>query len=314
MYGGSGADYFTAVGPAVMYGNGGNDELRGGAHDDQLFGGAGNDTIIGGLGSDTMYGGAGSDTLNYFEHINAVTVRLGHAGSDYGSAGEHDFAAADFENATGGNGNDILIGTDADNVLSGGSGNDYIEGRGGDDKLAGNAGADTLVGGAGNDTFDASDYDYNGAGDTKMPDIFRGGAGIDTVTYASANRSDRMSLSLDNIANDGLSGERDNLIDIENVTGGDGDDTIIGSDKGNVLRGGPSNVPDGGDNDFIYGLGGNDILIGGRGKDLLVGGDGDDVIWSVDGSSGDRIDGGAGFDRAAFDKDKDAVLNIEKFI
>ena len=39
-----------------------------------------------------------------------------------------------------------------------------------------------------------------------------------------------------------------------------------------------------------------------------------DVFWSADGSVGDYIDGGAGYDRAAFDKDKDTVLNVEKFI
>ena len=81
-----------------------------------------------------------------------------------------------------------------------------------------------------------------------------------------------------------------------------------------MLRGGPADVFDANDNDTIFGGGGNDILIGGCGKDQLVGGDGDDVFWSVDGSVGDYIDGGAGYDRAAFDKDKDTVRNVEKFI
>ena len=60
---------------------------------------------------------------------------------------------------------------------------------------------------------------------------------------------------------------------IENALLGDGHDTIIGNDAGNLLWGGRGN-------DQIYGNAGNDLLTGGQGDDA--------------------IDGGAGFDTAFF--------------
>ena len=47
-----------------------------------------------------------------------------------------------IENATGGSGNDQLIGNSAANVLTGNDGNDDMLGRGGDDTLDGGAGTD----------------------------------------------------------------------------------------------------------------------------------------------------------------------------
>lgn len=69
-----------------------------------------------------------------------------------------------IEAASGGSGNDLIIGNEANNLLRGNAGNDT---------LRGGAGTDTLMGGSGNDTFDFSDgvastnqiSDF-GAGDT----------------------------------------------------------------------------------------------------------------------------------------------------
>ena len=67
-----------------------------------------------------------------------------------------------IENATGGSGNDVLIGNTANNVLSGNAGNDTLMGRGGNDRLIAGAGDDRVWGGdgldvvslgAGNDVF-----------------------------------------------------------------------------------------------------------------------------------------------------------------
>ena len=57
-----------------------------------------------------------------------------------------------IENATGGAGNDTLVGNEAGNTLDGGAGNDTISGGGGDDTLIARGGNDTLDGGAGSDT------------------------------------------------------------------------------------------------------------------------------------------------------------------
>ena len=53
-----------------------------------------------------------------------------------------------IENATSGNGNDILVGNSADNTLLGGAGDDLIFLSGGDDVVNGGAGSDILLNGS----------------------------------------------------------------------------------------------------------------------------------------------------------------------
>jgi hypothetical protein len=67
IHGGDGDDKILADStlrvPVVLYGDGGNDQLRGGKGDDLLDGGAGNDKLQGGRGNDILVGGADSDNL-----------------------------------------------------------------------------------------------------------------------------------------------------------------------------------------------------------------------------------------------------------
>ncbi len=78
-----------------------------------------------------------------------------------------------------------------------------------------------------------------------------------------------------------------NGVVIENATGGNLADSIIGNSAGNALEGLLGN-------DAIDGGGGADTVSGGGGADTLLGGDGND---SVDGGSeADSIEGGAGSD------------------
>ncbi len=66
-------------------------------------------------------------------------------------------------------------------------------------------------------------------------------------------------MSLDDVANNGASGETDNVRgDVETVEGGTGDDRLVGS---------------AGDNN-LYGGAGNDFVDGGLGADRLDGGEG----------------------------------------
>lgn len=95
-----------------------------------------------------------------------------------------------IENATGGAGNDVLIGNDAANILTGNQGDDMLMGRAGDDTLNGGNGNDELYGDEGNDTLnggngvdlleggDDDDTLNGGNGD----DTLNGGAGSDTLT------------------------------------------------------------------------------------------------------------------------------------
>ena len=76
----------------------------------------------------------------------------------------------------------------------------------------------------------------------------------------------------------------DVLINIQNVTGGAGNDTIIGDDNANVLNGGLGNdtiTANGGDDTIDYTVGaGIDVIDGGAGTDTLAmsGTTGDDTI------------------------------------
>jgi Ca2+-binding RTX toxin-like protein len=82
-----------------------------------------------------------------------------------------------IENATGGSGDDLLIGNQADNGLVGGVGEDTLQGNDGNDQLLGETGNDLLQGGAGDDTLDGGDGD----------DRLEGGAGEDHASFGLNN-------------------------------------------------------------------------------------------------------------------------------
>ncbi|KPQ07478.1 MAG: Hemolysin-type calcium-binding repeat (2 copies) [Rhodobacteraceae bacterium HLUCCA12] len=89
------------------------------------------------------------------------------------------------------------------------------------------------------------------------------------------------------------------------LSGDEGDDTLLGGDGADTLRGGPGDdelnagggddsVIGGSGGDLITGGDGNDSLDGWDGDDMLIGGDGDDVLVGGDGQ--DSLFGGAGDD------------------
>ena len=84
-----------------------------------------------------------SDTVDFSAFSSKLTVDLN--GSHSVTSGFGNFLIRNFENATGGKGNDTLIGSNGNNILKGGAGNDRIEGGLGADKLYGGSGADTFV-------------------------------------------------------------------------------------------------------------------------------------------------------------------------
>ncbi|AGT09645.1 calcium-binding protein [Paracoccus aminophilus] len=233
----------------VLTGDNGANLLSGGLGNDTLNGGAGNDTLDGGAGNDMLIGGAGIDTV-LFSGKAAITVDLNVTRAQ--NTGQGLDTIQQVENVISGDGNDRLTGDAGANMLSGGAGNDT---------LSGGAGNDVLNGGLGNDLLD-------------------GGAGADTIIFTS-NRSIRVDLGLATAQNTGEG--LDTIRNIENATGGSGNDRLTGNGGANVLSGGAGN-------DMLIGNGGNDKLIGGDGNDTLVGGLGKDVLT-----------GGAGHDVFVFD-------------
>jgi Ca2+-binding RTX toxin-like protein len=287
-----------------LSGEAGNDTLRvgtgfdqpatllGGLGADGLFGGDGNDRIDGGAGADVLSGGGGSNTLDYGTRTRPLTICLDNVSGD-GEAGEGDNALADFEYVIGGNAADFITGSASKQTIFGNGGNDTLNGGGGNDTLDGRAGNDSLLGGDGNDKF-VSNNSADGS------DVFWGGEGNDEVQYNS--RSNAVTVDNDDVADDGESGERDNVrSDVEMLSGGRGNDRITGSERDDLLFGNAGN-------DTLSGLGGDDFLSDGAGNDVVYGGDGFDS-FSANGDTGnDRLDGGSGNDRIDSGAGADTLL------
>jgi Ca2+-binding RTX toxin-like protein len=183
-------------------GLGGNDSILGDAGNDTLAGGAGGDTLRGGAGNDSLAGGDGADLVSYAEltgATQAITVDLA------------------TQRATGAAGSDTLSGIEH---ALGGAGNDSLLGDGNANTLNGGLGADTLAGGLGNDLFFVND-----AGDVV---IELTGGGADTI-IASVNMTMPDRVEVLQIAS-GISGIT--------ITGGTGNDMLIGNALANNFNGG----------------------------------------------------------------------------
>jgi Ca2+-binding RTX toxin-like protein len=274
---------FTARGSANVDITGNNiaNTLIGSAGDNSLTGGDGDDFLVGGFGNDTIVGGSGFDYAAYF---GATGISATINGGSTGASGADQLSGV--EGLFGTEGNDTLTGDDgALNALYGNGGDDSIDGAGGVDFISGGSGADILRGGAGNDTIDA------GLGD----DIVYGGADADMISFAGAANGVLVDLSgLDNgggsdfAVGQGL----DALFEIENGSGGDFADQLIGGVAANALLGGAGD-------DVLRGNGGDDTLDGGLGADHLLGGVGADLLT-----------GGSGQDFFYFDQPADGVDTI----
>ena len=220
----------------------------------------------------------------------------GFAGSDL--EGNH-LVLSDPVSANGGGGPDLL---------EGGSANDDLHGGSGKDKLTGGLGEDSLLGDSGDDQL-RGDYPTHPVGDRAFVDrdTMNGGIGRDKVRYS--DRHVPVLISLDGIANDGQRGgeEADNLISIEDATGGTGDDTITGNGAKNTLSGtgGKDLIKGFGNDDNISGGGGDDSVRGGDDDDEVDGGIGDDTVTG--GAGDDRLTGGTGKDRFVAGSGKDRV-------
>ena len=292
-----------------------------------LYGGPGNDTFNQGAAStagETISGGTGTDTVTYASRSAAVTVTLGDGVSASGTANdgvasEADDIESDVEAIVGGSANDALTAaTGVAATLTGGAGNDTLTGDSGNDTLNGGTGDDTLIGGDGNDTLngDAGDDTFDEGSASNGGDVMNGGAGVDTVDYSA--RTVALVVTMDGVAaNDGESGELDNVkSDVENLTGGTGDDTITGNALNNSIEPGDGDdtVNGGaGDDTFVAGAAsdGDDVFNGGadrdtvdysaRSNDLTVhldaaAGSGESGESDTLGSDVENVDGGAGDD------------------
>jgi Ca2+-binding RTX toxin-like protein len=196
---------------------------------------------------------------------------------------------------------DLVVDWDGPSTIRAGEGADVIRGKGGDDVLLGDDGEDVLIGGPGDDALDGGagpdtlesyfgGYGVDGGidpSDTAGRDTLAGGPADDSVSYEG--RTDPLTLTVGDGANDGAPGEGDDIrADVEVVQGSEAADAIGGDGGPNVLIGG------GGD-DVIRGGGGDDDIGGAEGDDLVLGNEGADTV--AGGGEDDIVHGGPGHDR-----------------
>ncbi len=141
-----------------------------------------------------------------------------------------------------GAGADKLYGTTEVDRFNGGDDNDVIYGYLGDDQLSGGIGNDTLIGGVG-------------------ADYLNGGSGTDAASYNSATSA--VFVNLTNPASNTGEAAGDRFVSIENLSGSNYNDQLLGNSVANLINGGAGN-------DIIRGYAGNDTFIGGAGNDTFV--------------------------------------------
>jgi Ca2+-binding RTX toxin-like protein len=280
---------------AVILGNDSGNSLVGTSAGDLMFGLGGDDSLNGGAGADTMVGGTGNDTYTVDNTLDVIIENPGE-GTDLVLAAATYTLPANVENLT-------LTGATAINGTGNALGN-VITGNSGNNILAGLGGADTID----------------------------GGAGLDTVTYAASPSAVNISLAAGTAS--GGDADGDVLVNIENVTGSNFDDTIEGDGGNNVLSGGAGidtltyahatagvsislalgtaqNTGGAGIDtvslfENLTGSAFNDTLIGSSGANVLTGGTGDD---SLNGGAGaDTMVGGAGDDTYVVDNALDVIV------
>ena len=254
--GGAGEDeVFGNAGNDLLYGGTENDSVYGGTGDDTMFGDAGDDRMEGWLGNDSMVGGAGDD---YLDGASGDDTLLGQDGNDTLASGSD--GGADL--VIGGTGNDSLTTGDGNDTLEGGLDDDSMFGGGGDDLfvLEDDFGNDTIEGWGTSET----------SGDTLDATAVTGDVTVDLTAHGSATDPESGTIS------DGTSTAT--FADIENITLGAGDDSIIGSDGNDTIA-----ISTGAGADTIDGGAGNDAFDIGAGDGandtiVLADGDGDDTI------------------------------------
>ena len=309
----TGDDLAAGAGVVRLYGDGGDDTLRGATQRDSLHGGDGDDLIHASGLADLIDGGAGFDSVSYAEETSGISYRYGRVTKGDDSIDmlvsiEHVIgtAAADrivayYETLAvdGGAGDDIVHGGMGTDILRGGDGNDELvaynpagsratnlatddtlDGGAGDDLLTGSLGDNLLIGGDGNDVID-------------------GGAGHDTAVFsgAMADYSFRLIDDFGLRVTHSATGWQDRLFNVEDLAFDDG--TVAAAAIMEPLAAiGLTMVHYGSaDADSLGGHIGRDLFHSSAGADTYRGGDGFDTLSyaaearGVNVSAGTAIDG-----------------------
>ncbi len=289
LVGGAGRDLLVGgTERDVLMGYGGNDTLQGGDGADWMFGGDGNDVLTGGAGADEFFFASattfGTDLItdyNVLEDVLQFNVTSGLTALAGGLDLDGNGIATDVRMTTA-LGTVGLVNIGAGSASLGGGGADALTGTGsgffvmagaGNDSMVGTATADTMYGEAGSDLFTP------GAGN----DIIFGGSENDGVVYTTSAVQIIADLNAGYASGADIGFDR--LFSIEGITGGGGNDIIVGNAAINLLLGGLGA-------DYLEGRDGDDSLAGEDGADTVLGGNGNDVVFG--GAGQDYLYGGGG--------------------
>ncbi len=277
------------TGNDTIFGGPGNDFINGDGGADLIFGFAGDDTILGGVLADTINGGDGNDSIDgqggpdQIESGNGDDIFV-WSGASSGNDTVTNASGADGVQATfDGSSNVVTIGQSA--VPVGGLYSFLQVTEGGSTLTVDSSVAQVTVdGGNGDDTITVTDMDRVCRGLVTV----RGGKGDDLLTGLNAKLG-QMRLSM---------------------SGGDGNDTIIGTSGDDTLSGdaGIDRIKAGLGNDLVFGGAGIDSINGEGGNDTLVGGDGTDTLV---GDGADSLSGDAGNDSLVGDQGNDILSGGE---
>jgi Ca2+-binding RTX toxin-like protein len=191
----------------------------GGLRNGIATGGEGDDTIVCGLGENALLGAEGTDTIEC-SSSQELSFALEWGVGTQGSCPCGSDTLSSFERGVGGDENDTMYGT---------AGNDELHGGGGNDVLIGTPGWDLLDGGS--------------------EDTATGG---DEIAFPSATGI-RVDLGAGVARGEG----HDSLVDIEMVSGSQGDDRLTGTDGDDILAGEAGN-------DVFVATAGDDTYLGDR--------------------------------------------------
>ena len=212
---------------------GGDDHLFSGVGSNwRLEGSLGSDEHVGGAGSDALHlsqgtdadiadGNGGTDTCTYLNHESDLTVdlRLTTAQNTVGAGMD---TISDCENLSGGDEDDLLIGTGGDNLVSGG-----------ENSFPNDVGNDTLLGLQGADIIDGA----WGLDDTVS--YAQGSTGPITVSLGTTAPQATGGAGTDTLTDDSSVNEPNTEPDVENLTGSEFADNLTGNGLENAIDGGP---------------------------------------------------------------------------
>jgi Ca2+-binding RTX toxin-like protein len=241
-----------------------------------------NNVLHAGAGNNILDGSIGTDTVSYAYATAGVTVSLASslAQSTVGSGSD---TILRIENLLGSFFNDSLTGNSGANTLDGGQGADTMTGGDGSDVYSVNNTGDVVsetnatASTGGTDTVNSSLAAYTLATNVENGrivatsaanltgnsgnnvlfagvgnNILDGSSGTDSVSYVYAAAGIIVTLA-NNLAQSTVGSGSDTLLSIENLTGGNFNDSLAGSTGNNTLTGGLGK-------DVLTGNGGNDIF------------------------------------------------------